>query len=134
LIPSTLARAAAAVLLVTVSGVSLRRFISSRLGSRSNRVYPPLREPFLVACDGMKLGLEIVGYLRDASGPRKLVINSNIIHDSHGRSTSNPHTNDTHTHPDSLDTSLKIAAHDTQKSPSTKPHEVMAIAYPVCPG
>ena len=86
MIPSTLARAAAAVLLVTVSGVSLRRFISSRLGSRSNRVYPPLREPFLVACDGMKLGLEIVGYLRDASGPRKLVINSNIIHDSHGRS------------------------------------------------
>ena len=39
-----------------------------------------------------------------------LVIELNITHDRHGRSTSNPHTNGHLTHPDSLDRPLEIAA------------------------
>ena len=54
--------------------------------------------------------LEIVWYLRDATGPRNLVIDLIITHDRHGRSTSNPHTNGHLTHPDSLDRPLEIAA------------------------
>ena len=62
--------------------------------------------------EGKKRGdLEIVGYLRDATGPRNLVIDLNITHDRHGRSTSNPHTNGHLTHPDSLDRPLEIDAH-----------------------
>ena len=61
--------------------------------------------------EGKKRGdLEIVGYLRDATGPRNLVIDLNITHDRHGRSTSNPHTNGHLTHPDSVDRPLEIAA------------------------
>ena len=52
--------------------------------------------------EGKKRGdLEIVGYLRDATGPRNLVIDLNITHDRHGRSTSNPHINGHLTQPDS---------------------------------
>src|SRR6056300_162548 len=39
-----------------------------------------------------------------------LVIDLNITHNRHGRSTSNPHTNGHLTHPDSLDRPLEIAA------------------------
>ena len=60
--------------------------------------------------EGKKTGnLKIVGYLRDANGPRNLVIDLNITHNRHGRSTSNPHTNGNLTHPP-LDTPLDIAA------------------------
>ena len=60
---------------------------------------------------GKKRGdLEIVGYLRDATGPRNLVIDLNITHDRHGRSIANPHTNGHLTHPNSLDQPLETAA------------------------
>ena len=48
--------------------------------------------------------------LRNATGPRNLVIDLNITYDRHGRSTSSPHTNGHLTHPDSLDRPLEIAA------------------------
>ena len=71
---------------------------SSRLGSRSNCAHPPLRGPCVkcqykvVPSEGKKRGdLEIVGYLRDGAGPRNLVIDLDITHDHHGRSTSSPH-------------------------------------------
>ena len=60
---------------------------------------------------GQKRGdLEIVGYLRDSTGPRNLVIDLNITHDRHGRSIANPHTNGHLTHPNSLDQPLETAA------------------------
>ena len=60
---------------------------------------------------GQKRGdLEIVGYLRDSTGPRNLVIDLNITHDRHGRSIANPHTNGHLTHTNSLDQPLETAA------------------------
>jgi len=59
---------------------------------------------------GKREDLEIVGYLRDATGPRNLVIDLNMTHDRHSRSTSNPQTNGNLTHPDFLDKPLETAA------------------------
>ena len=54
--------------------------------------------------------IEILDFLRDAAGPRRLIIDVSITHDRIGSSQANPHLNGTLSHPGALDAPLLLAA------------------------